>query len=64
MARRDVGHVLFFLGLLAVIAGATVAVGAAIWNAVWGGAGLVVIAGVAVVLVHVVVTGIGAYLRR
>jgi hypothetical protein len=64
MARNDAGHVMFFLGLVAVFAGAVVTVGAAAWNALWGGAGLVVIIGLVVMLVHAVVAGLGAYLRR
>ena len=55
---------MFFLGMLAMFAGALVAAGGAAWGLVFSGGKLVVIIGLSIMLVHAVMVGLGAYLRR
>ena len=64
MTRRDAGHLMFFLGMLAMFAGAVVAAGGAAWGLAFGGGKFVVIIGLSVMLVHAMMVGLGAYLRR
>jgi hypothetical protein len=55
---------MFFLGMLAMFAGAVLAAGGAAWGLVFSGGKLVVIIGLSIMLVHAVMVGVGAYLRR